>query len=415
MCVQQLAGSGAPHIMVTMLRIERLRNDIAELSRLAATAQRRQLEAVQLARRWWDELPDAIDLRTHLEPLLQESAGMAPSWSGGVPATIAPPGEPVSRPITDLKGLIAIGVDGSQIFPDRHALALYYLIQVGAVIFRYNGGAPGVEVREWLHYKEEELFDEQDYLIGSEALGQERMIKEMEVLAELSATEYQGPDSPVLGLTDGPLLWPYVQRGRSTGEKLGTYLKALKSVQASGAIPVGYVDRPGGRPLLDMLWASRLAGEDLGEKWSENPLQPLDDEILMMHLLAPGEHTTWFTRPIPTNTRHAGAGQEIWFCYQRLDGPDQARGGHPTIARIEVPSWAVIGEAPLAPMHAMLLHQAEALDGYPYVLARAHEEALVTTLDKAALEQSIQRELFGAGIWAQASDKARQKLLLGRR
>jgi hypothetical protein len=270
-------------------------------------------------------------------------------------------------------------------------------------------------VREWLHYREEELFDAQDYLIGSEVLGQERMIKEMEVLAELAAAERRSSPRAILGLTDGPLLWPYIERGRSTGEKLHTYLEALAQVQRAGSIPVGYVDRPGGRPLLDTLWASRLRQEELREKWHDNPLHPLDDESLMLHLLAPEEHTGWFTRPTPTNARHAGAGQEIWFCYQRLDSPSLGQGGHPAIARIEVPGWAIAEHDALAQLHPALLHQAQALNGYPYVLARAHEEALVTTRDKAALEQSIQLELFDAGIFAEASGKARQKLLLGRK
>ena len=130
----------------------------------------------------------------------------------------------------------------------------------------------------------------------------------------------------------------------------------------------------------------------------------------MARVLAPGVWTTWFTRPTPTNRRHAAEGQEIWFCYANL-GSQHA----PAIARIEVPAWAAVRENAMRALQAALCHQAAALDGYPYVLARAHEEALVTTQDKATLEHAIQQELLGAGIVAQSSDKARQKLLLGRR
>jgi hypothetical protein len=199
-----------------MLRIERIRNDIAALSRLAATAQTKQHAALQLARRWWDELPSAVDLQAHLDPLLREVPGAAPSWSGAVPATMAPPGKTIPSVLYDsrtdpparLQNLALIGVDGSQIFPDRHALTLYYLIQVGAVIFRYDGRAPGVEVREWLHYKDEELFDAQDYLIGSEVLGQERMIQEMVVLADLAAIECRSGANTVFGpISTGDAVW----------------------------------------------------------------------------------------------------------------------------------------------------------------------------------------------------------------
>ena len=66
-------------------------------------------------------------------------------------------------------------------------------------------------------------------------------------------------------------------------------------------------------------------------------------------------------------------------------------------------------------LHAALRHQSSVLNGYPYVLARAHEEALVTTRDKAALDSEIQRRLFEQGIVVRPSEKAQQKAFLGRR
>ncbi len=88
--------------------------------------------------------------------------------------------------------------------------------------------------------------------------------------------------------------------------------------------------------------------------------------------------------------------------------------GDRAIARIEAPAWAAERADITTALHTMLWHQASALDGYPYVLARAHEEALVTTQDKVALEQAIQRQFLEQGIVA-TSNKARQKALLGKR
>jgi len=238
----------------------------------------------------------------------------------------------------------------------------------------------------------------------------ERMVKEMEVLADLVAASVQDAQGPVIGLFDGPLLWPYTDRAPDAGRMLRAYMVAMRTVQRGGGHPVGYVDRPGGRPLLDLLWASRLTPDEFGERIGESPLQSLTDEDLMVSVLPPGARTPWFTRPTPTNERHAQEGQEIWFCYLQLGGAE-----HPTIARIEMPAWAATRETAVAVGHAALRHQAAALNGYPYVLARAHEEALVTTQDKAALEQAIQREILASGKLVMPSEKAQQKALLGRR
>jgi hypothetical protein len=389
-----------------MLRLERVRADIAALGQRAAVDRQKQHTALELAQRWLSDLPDSMTLREHIQPLLRETD----RWSGAIPTTPEPLSVQYRCPAVSLDGHIVIGVDGSQIFPDRHALALYYLLQVGAIIFRYNGAAPTVHTTEWLRYEEGDLFDAHGYLIGGEALAAERMVREMEVLAQLVAIEQSETRGCIFGLSDGPLLWPYTDRDSGVHQATTDYLAALAQVQLTNAIPVGYVDRPGGRPLLDVLWASRLASEDLLKRIEENPLGRLTDEHLLRQVLEPGSRTPWFTRRTATNQRHASAGQEIWFCYMDL-GTARDR----AIARIEVPAWAPARGDAVAALHTALCHQSAALGGYPYALARAHEEALVTTQDKTALEQAIQRQLLELGIVALPSNKARQKALLGKR
>jgi len=393
-----------------MLHIERIREDIISLGHHAAQDRQARRKALALAQIWLDEAVEADQLRVHLAPLLDARHAAAGPWHGAIPCS---PGKiDHHRPTEDvpLVDLVLIGVDGSQIYPDRHALAVYYLLQVGALTFRYDGNTPTVHTREWLRYDEADLYDDQGYLIDGETLSMERMVKEMEVLADLVEQERRSAASPIFALSDGPLLWPYLERGTRTSTHFSTYLGALHNVQKAGGIPVGYVDRPGGQPLLDLLWASRLAPEELTTRIEENPLKTLSDDELMLKVLAPGAWTPWYTRATATNRRHAEDGQEIWFCYANL-GTQHG----PAIARIEVPSWAAIQDAAITALQAALRHQGSVLNGYPYVLARAHEEALVTTQDKTTLEQAIQRELFSVGILAQPSNKARQKLLLGRK
>ncbi len=390
-----------------MLRLERIRDDIAALGQHAALDQQNQGKVLALARRWLADLPDHEALRQHIQPLLSGAS----QWGGAIPVTDEPLSVPIPCPGMPPDGLVVVGVDGSQIFPDRHALVLYYLLQVGALLFRYNGTTPSVHTAEWLHYEERELFDARGYLMGSEVLAMERMVKEMEVLADLLSAERQAAPGLIFGLSDGPLLWPYMDRdGDTTQQARAAYLGAIERVQRHDGIPVGYVDRPGGQPLLELLWVSQLPAEDLLQRSDQTPLGRLTDEQFLSEVLSPGQRTPWFTRRTAANQRHAAAGQEIWFCYMALGSA-----GDRAIARIEAPAWAAERADITTALHTMLWHQASALDGYPYVLARAHEEALVTTQDKVALEQAIQRQFLEQGIVAQPSNKARQKALLGKR
>lgn len=390
-----------------MLRIERLREGIRALSAHAAEAHTRRRRDADEALRWLREAPPAAALITEIEASL-DTLG---TWSGAVPCGAIPIDARLPATPLSLDGTIVIAADGSQIYPDRHASALYYLIQLGGIVFRYNGQAPTCYSRESLHFEEHELYTENGLLVSSEAIGAQRMVEEMAFLGDIAAEERRArPEAPIFTLSDGPLGWTYLMRSESEQRNVQTYLAALDRLRASNANPVGYVDRPGSSALIELLWFSRLASAHRGEQLDQNPLALLTDQALMAQHLAPGERSPWFRRLGPAQQRHRAAGHEIWFCYLNIGRAEQ-----PIIARIEAPAWTAQDEATVTMLHNVLLHQGRALDGYPYALARAHEEALVTVEDRAALDALIQRHLLALGVMAQPSEKARQKAYLGQR
>jgi len=390
-----------------VLHIERLRVDIEALSRLALERQTLREDDIARALRWLAEAPEATTLRERLATVTTGNH----DWPGALPAGDALLDARFTVDGDPPRGTVVIGVDGSQVYPDPHAAAFYYLIQIGGLAFGYDGSRPRPYSCELLHFKDEELYDAQGYLISPERVGMERLVQEMAYLAELTTVEHHlAPTAPLIALTDGPLLWPYVERSRADAQAVDAYLDALGEIRRVGGLPVGYVARPGGRALVELLWASRLAPEDVPGRLAENPLRQLTDAALMARFLAPGERSAWFTRPSATNRRHAGHGHEVWFCYVNVG---MARA--PVIARVESSGWGAQNADAITTLHAVLLHQAQVLNGYPYVLARAHEEALVTTVDKAALDAEIQRQLFAQGILARPSEKAQQKAYLGKR
>jgi len=390
-----------------MLHLERLKTDIDAMGLLAAERQQQRESDITKALRWLAEAPEPAELRARLAPVVSSEH----DWAGALPTTAAPLAARYAADGDPPHGAVLIAVDGSQIYPDEHAAALYYLLQIGGVAFRYDGSRPTPYSCESLHFRDDELYDDRGYPISVERVGMQRLVREMEYLAELTALERRfAPAAPLVAITDGPLLWPYVERSRADFRALEAYLEAISGIRQAGALPVGYVARPGGRALVELLWAGQLAPEDIPGKLADNPLRRLTDAALMAHVLQPGERSTWFSRPSATNQRQAGHGHEVWFCYVNV-GVLRA----PVIARVETPRWGAADDAAIAALHAILLHQSYVLNGYPYTLARAHEEALVTTTDKAALDAEIQRRILAQGIVARPSEKAQQKAFLGRR
>lgn len=389
----------------TMLQIERLSKDIAALGDLAQERQQQNHDDISTAKTWLQQAPPPEEIRRHTAQLANAEKG----WSGALPVSDTAVNATLPLKNGPLQHVKLIAVDGSQIFTDHHAAVPYYLIQVGGIVFKYNQQAPKEHSEPSLYYTDKDLYDARGYLIGSEQINQRRMLHEMAYLAEISALETPSAETVTFALTDGPLQWPYVERSRADRLALDSYLDSLGQVQKAGGVPVGYVDRPGGRALIEMLWAMQLPAESLKEEVQNHPLRFLTDQHLMTHVLKSGEHTPWFTRPTATNRNHANAGQEIWFCYVNV-----GRSTHPVIARVEQPSWAVENRSNDI-LHSALHHQAQVLNGYPYVLARAHEIALVSTKDKQVLDNILQRQFLKHGFIVRSSEKARQKSYLGKR
>lgn len=383
-----------------MLRLERLKSAIEALSQQTqAYSQQAEIE-LQYALHWLKTAPPAAALRERLPQALQPGQEIA------IPPLDLPLENRLSTAAAPPRGTIIIGIDGSQIPPDRHAIALYYVLQTGALVFRYNGQAPTPVQQAELHFAERELYDDEGLLITGQ-LGMRRAIAEMAMATALAEqVRAEGAPTPILTLTDGPLLWPY--SGRTSEEReslLPAYFAAFDRLREVGGMPVGFIERPGGKALLELLWQSRLDDNGQPRHKDERHPEAVDDELLMAHFLAPGERSVWLKRLSPMNEKHHEvAGHPIWFCYLNL-----GEQGLPVIARIEAPRWAAEREDWSTTLHAVLLHQANILHGNPYVLARAHELALVTHQDKTALESLLHRNLLEHGIITRTSEKARQK------
>ncbi len=382
------------------LDLPRLLPQVESMSRAAAE----RAEAAQARLQHWARTLDraasmpAEELRRRID-----KAGAR--WPGAIPteepinAVFAAPPHP---PRLDV-----IAADGSQVYPDRHGMALYYLINLGSIAIRHGTGfAPETHSEPLLAFEDEALYGTGEGLIAPALIDGQRDVAELAVLARLS--EAHAPNAPTLALLDnGLLLWLALQvehtDSKRVEELLGEYLRHLDRLRASGATLAGFVDRPRTANVLAMLHLASLDASQITEaNLQQAPYRGLTDRSLFALRLGPGQRSARFTHASPVNARFRKAGHAIQFFYLCCEG-EQA------IARVEIPQWVGESTQLLAWVHAGIVEQCRSTGGFPYALARAHELAVVTHDDRRALEQMLGAALLRRGLIAGPSRKALTK------
>jgi hypothetical protein len=108
------------------------------------------------------------------------------------------------------------------------------------------------------------------------------------------------------------------------------------------------------------------------------------------------------------NDKYAREGHRIMFSYvnvARRDGEENA-----IVARLELPEWAAQDEKSLDQVVGALCADCE-LTGVPYVLARGHELAVVTSAERVEFESMLEQQMIRYGLSPQLSAKAIGKRL----
>lgn len=325
-------------------------------------------------------------------------------WQAAIPVD-----EPLRQtapapPHPDRVSLIA--TDGSQVEPDSHGVAQYYLINIGSMVFRYgSGNRPEVSSEPTLYYTTEDLY-ENDRQIQGDLLAAKRDVAELRKLADLAEQE----DAELkVAFSDGPLLhWLSAATfAGSRDYRLQLHFDQLDRLRASGAALAGYVSRPRYTAVTVLLYLAQV-GEDFAKHTpTENPFRGITDRQLF-RFLKPGERSALFVSPRPTNVEYQAAGHEICFFYLNT-GTE--------ICRVEVPRWSLAetaahGQSFLDLVHATIYEQCRIL-GTPYTLTRAHELAVITGADREILDKEVTTALVRYGMRPRISEKARAKKLVG--
>lgn len=284
--------------------------------------------------------------------------------------------------------LTVMASDGSQIFPDRHEVALCYLINIGLVALHYGAGEPPVmQSRPFLFYREEDLYEQwggRKVLLNYDIVSIKRQLLEIEMLAEL-ASSLQGQHEKVAFLDGSLILWRLEGMPDDfTSVAVERLLTALAEFKSMGIPVAGYISSPGSCDVVNMLKVCICPYEcpncDRCESKRETGIphcaciDGVTDASLFRRILREGEWTEPFqstSKILERYDEHA-----VMFSYLNI--------GY-EVVRIEMPKWVADDESMRELVMATAYEQAMKGNGYPIALAEAHERALI---------RGNERELF---------------------
>ena len=123
------------------------------------------------------------------------------------------------------------------------------------------------------------------------------------------------------------------------------------------------------------------------------------DRELFLNLLESGERSALFISPSKIVKGHYGE-HRIYFFYVRL--ADE-------IARIEIPQWVAENQGLLNLTHSLVLDQCRRGHGYPVVLSEAHEQAVVTGIDRENFWELVESSMVAEKMPSPTSAKSFSK------
>jgi hypothetical protein len=389
------------------LRLHKVTRQIDRLRENALTRADRRRADLPKVRQMFDKAAQRADL-----PAAARRAAENSGYGGALPAV----GEPIAlvRPAPAAPAALAlVAVDGSQIYPDPHAAALYYAINIGFFRIRTDTGEVESDSEPAVVFEDDALFPEGG-LISRTVLDARRTVEEMATLERRASAEREaGPERAVLALADGSLALRIDEKAFPPAEADALQKKFFAAIDrlAAAGIPVaGYIARPGGSAVLSLIdLALRPAPEPSAARGrgGRSPFPGLDDRLLFDALLPPQARSAVFESAAPWNDgyRSRTPNQSVHFFYVNVGRR------HPVIARVEIPEWTAASPARVDLVHAALVEQCAVTlnDPYPYAMIRADEEAFVSGEEKKYLEEQMAVALIRGGLTVARSEKLSHK------
>ena len=321
-----------------------------------------------------------------------------------------------------------VAADGSHIDVNRHLPLRCALVNIGGCRLTY-GDAPDAELfsRPRLRTGDAELYlgdpgsPSSRQAVEGALMGLVRTVEEAVALADAVDA---GGELPTLALLDGTLVmwelggelpprgrYPDYVRTRLLDEGLLAALDRIRDAARRRQVAVAsYISLPNSAEVVNLLRLGLCDWDPIGHCQSHcralvpgdrrcDAAHSLTDRVLFERTLAPGQRSAVFASRSPV-ARDAYGVHRVHFFYVNV-GEE--------IGRVEVPAWVAEDAALLSLTHALVVDNARRGAGYPVALQEAHEQAVVTSADREAFRNMVERALEGRGLPVYTSQKQRSK------
>jgi hypothetical protein len=238
-----------------------------------------------------------------------------------------------------------------------------------------------------------------------------RTVQEIVTLTRLACAEVG--EAPVVALSDGNIALRVKQESipAREGESLqAEYMAQLNRLRAAGVTLGSFISRPSATSVVRLMHLATECPRDRITEYVKNrprPFEGVTDTPVFAEHLKPGERSAIFKQTTQWSKPYEEAGHAIHFFYVNVSTTERD-----TLVRIELPEWVAANSDRVALLHAAVVDQCRVTsEPYPYVLTRADELAVITTREKAALDDLIATEMLAHELTALPSEKAATKTL----
>lgn len=278
-----------------------------------------------------------------------------------------------------------IGIDGSQIYPDRHEGIRCALVNTAAVTFTYgenHSTYTASTIPELIVPQKLIGFDETSIIVDT-------LRHERELSYGLERAKSLPTNNATLLLFDGALMfWHLLSLGATRNTYLRLCMQILEQLHEQRVAAAWYTSLPNSTQLINFL--RTLSGQ---------PFENIVDADFMMYALSTNRRSPFFEPAHPLAQEYPAHLRPIATYLH--NGSE--------IGRVELPTWIAYDPLLNTRCLAMILDQCNKGAGYPICLAHAHERAVVTPQDRRRFFALIEQTLWAQGTHQAVSRKQSSK------
>jgi hypothetical protein len=281
----------------------------------------------------------------------------------------------------NISSYVALSVDGSQIYPDRHNVLSCFLINTGSVVLPYE-----IEGKRVQLFSEPKVFagvDEDQQAFTTDGVNCKRQELELRAgldLAKKIKTDYGA--MPTVLLFDGSLIFWHLSSKEIhvRDHYLNAYLALLDELYHEKIPVCWYISMPKSKELMSLV-RLYLCNFDTDKKEMYEAVNSVIDSTIMYGVLEAFQRSIVFSNHSSISDYYP-AHLRPFFFYVHTGNE---------IGRVEIPSWIAQDKSMIDMIAQIVIDQCVKGGGYPVALAEAHEQAVVKGPDREFFYHFLQK------------------------